>query len=115
MTRVFSLVRILPLLWTSRDVPEPQSVNVDPAGADTVCVPAAMPPVAILAVPIMTIVCFANDVIPVRGSIDVDVLFDVNTSVHVDILVDILIDANVSVRVSGFADVSFLVDWFSES
>lgn len=70
-----------------------------------------MPTVAILAVPIVAIVCFADDVVPVHGSIDIDVLVDANVSVHVNIFVD----ANVSVDVNVFVDVSVLVNWFSES
>jgi hypothetical protein len=70
-----------------------------------------MPTVAISAVPIVAIVSFADDVVPVRGSIDVDVLVDVNVSVHVDVFVyvDALVDANV------FVGVTVLVGRFRES
>ena len=58
-----------------------------------------------MAVPIVTVVCSANDVVPAYGSIDVDVPVDIDVSVdanvpvHVDVPVDVLVDVNVSVYV----------------
>jgi hypothetical protein len=69
-----------------------------------------MPTVAILAVPIVAIICSADDVVPVYGSIDVnipvhiDVPVDVNVPVHIDVPVDVNVPINVSVamnRLSG--------------
>jgi hypothetical protein len=65
-----------------------------------------MPTVAILAVPIVAIVCSTDDVVPVYGSIDINVSVDVNVSVHVDVSVDV----NVPVHVDVFVDVNVPVD-----
>lgn len=76
-----------------------------------------MPTVAILAVPIVAIVCFADDVVPVCGSIDVDVLVNMNISVHVNVPVhfDVLIDVNAPVHISALVYVAFFLNWVSES
>ena len=42
---------VLNVSGASRNVPEPQAVNVDPARANAVYIPNAMPTVAVLAVP----------------------------------------------------------------
>ena len=44
-----------------------------------------MPKVAILAVPIVAIICSADDVVPVYGSIDVNGSVDVNGPVDVNV------------------------------
>jgi hypothetical protein len=71
----------------SRGIPEPQAVNFDPARPVAVCIPTAMPTVAIFAVPIMAIVCFANNVFSVCGFIDVDGLIAMNVFVHGGVLI----------------------------
>ena len=86
-------------------VPEPQAVNVDPARAHAVSIPAAVPTVAILAVPIVAVVCSSDDVVPAYRSIDVDapvnidVSVDANVPVHVDVLVDVSVPVGVDVSV----------------
>jgi hypothetical protein len=95
---------------TNRDVPEPQAVNVDPARADAVRIPSAMPKVAITAGPIVAIVCSADDVVSVYGSIDVnipvhiDVSVDVNVPVHVDVSVDVNIPVHINVAMNRFSE-----------
>jgi hypothetical protein len=73
----------------SRDVPEPRAVNVDPARANAVCIPSAMPKVAAMAGPNVAIVCSSDDVVAVDAPVNVDVPIDVNVPVDVDIPVDV--------------------------
>jgi hypothetical protein len=62
-----------------------------------------MPKVAITAVPIVAIICSADDIVPVYSSINVnvpvhvDVPVDMNVPVHVDVLVDmnVLVDVGI--------------------
>jgi hypothetical protein len=69
-----------------------------------------MPTVAILAVPIVAIVCSTDDVVPVYGSIDinvsvhVDVSVDVNVPVHVDVFVDVNVPVDVSVAMNRLSE-----------
>jgi hypothetical protein len=69
-----------------------------------------MPKVAITAVPIVAIVCSADDVVSVYGSIDVnipvhiDVSVDVNVPVHVDVSVDVNIPVHINVAMNRFSE-----------
>jgi hypothetical protein len=73
-----------------------------------------VPTVAVLAVPIVAIVSFADDVVPVNG---VDVLVNANISIHVDVLVDVnaSVHIDVSIHVDVFVDVSLFLNRISES
>jgi hypothetical protein len=55
--------------WARQRIPEPQAVNINPAGAHTVGIPAAVPTVSAVAEPNVAIVRFAHDVMLVGGSI----------------------------------------------
>jgi hypothetical protein len=69
-----------------------------------------VPTVAILAVPIMAIVCSANDVVSVYGSIDVnipvhiDAPVDVNIPVHIHVPVDMNVPIDVSVTMNRLSE-----------
>jgi hypothetical protein len=69
-----------------------------------------MPKVAITAVPIVAIVCSADHVVSMYGSIDVnvpvhvDVSIDVNVPVHVDVSVDVNIPVDVSVAMNRLSE-----------
>jgi hypothetical protein len=83
----------------SRDVPEPQSVNFNPARADAICIPMATPTVANRAVPNVAIISSSND----------EFLVDVNVLPHVDVLLHV----NILLHVDVLGHVSVLMDWFS--
>ena len=87
----------------SHDVPEPVAVNVDPARANAVSIPSAMPKVAAMAVPNVAIVCSSDDVVAVNAPVNVDVPIDVNVPVDVDVSID----------VNVLVDVDVLIDWLS--
>jgi hypothetical protein len=70
-----------------------------------------MPTVAILAVPIVAVVRSANDVVPVYGSIDIDVSIDVNAPIDINVSIDV----NVPVHVNVPVDVNVAMNRFSES
>ena len=76
---------------TSRDIPEPQTVNVDPARANAIGIPNATPPVAVLAIPNVAIIFFPNNKLFVGVDILVDiyVLLDGYASVDGYVLVDV--------------------------
>jgi len=59
-----------------------------------------MPKVPILAVPIVAIICSADDVVPMYRSIDVNVPVNVNVPVHVDISVDVNVPVDVDVAMN---------------
>jgi hypothetical protein len=76
-----------------------------------------MPTVAILAVPIVAIVRSADDVVPVYGSIDINVSIDVNVPIDINVSIDVNvpIDIKVSVDVNVPVDVNVAMNRFSES
>jgi hypothetical protein len=96
---------VLNISRASRNVPEPQAVNVDPARTNAVCIPNAMPTVAMPAVPDVAIIRSADDVVLMNDPIDADVLVDVNVPSDVDVFVDV----NRFIDVNGFAGVAALV------
>jgi hypothetical protein len=55
--------------WASQRVPEPQAVNINPAGAHAVGIPAAVPTMSAMAEPNVAVVRFTHDVMLVGGSI----------------------------------------------
>jgi hypothetical protein len=76
-------VSILNCSGASRDVPEPQAVNIDPARTNAIRIPNAMPAVAIMAVPNMAVIRSSDDV----SVVDVNAFVHVNTFVHMDAFV----------------------------
>jgi hypothetical protein len=75
----------------SRDIPEPQTTNVDPARTNAVFVPNATPPVAVLTIPNVAVIFFPDNIlfVDVYVLIDVDVLVNVYVLVDVDVLIDV--------------------------
>ncbi len=80
---------------TSRRIPEPQAVNVNPAWANAIGVPLAIPEMPPAPVPNVAIVCSTDNVAPVYGPIDVNVSVDVDGSVDVGGSVHMDVPANV--------------------
>jgi hypothetical protein len=76
---------------TSRDIPEPQTVNVDPARANAIGIPNATPPVAVLSIPNVAVIFFPNNKLFVGVDILVDiyVLLDGYAPVDGYVLVDV--------------------------
>src|SRR5450631_2989069 len=72
-------------------VPEPVTVNIDPARTDAVVIPLTMPEVTIVTVPHVAVIGSPDDEIAVTvyGLIDVNVPVDVDTLIDVHGLIDV--------------------------
>jgi hypothetical protein len=81
-------------------VPEPVTVNIDPARTDAVVIPLTMPEVTIVAEPPVAIIRSSDDEIPAaHGPVDADVSIDAHVPVHGNVPVDV----DSPIDVNGFA------------
>jgi hypothetical protein len=76
--------------WARQDIPEPVTVNIDPARIDAVVIPLAMPEVTVVTKPHVAVIGSPDDEIPAaHGPVDADVSIDAHVPVYGIVPVDV--------------------------